>query len=113
MSRRGSSIFTAGGAGGPAAGGQPMAGGIGLVDFDDSDYESEEEAPQQAPAPKPPVNNGAGAGGPNHRPLVGGFAAAAYEAARAQHYAEQQKKKAMAAKQAEAQGSAPRQSGRK
>merc|ERR1719223_1661860 len=25
-------------------------------------------------------------GGPNHRPLVGGFAAAAYEAARAHHY---------------------------
>ena len=96
MSRRGSSIFTAPGG---AGGGQPMAGGIGLVDFDDSDYDSEDDSPQQPPpqpqAVKPP---GVGSGGPNHRPLVGGFAAAAYEAARAQHYAEQQKKKAMSAK---------------
>lgn len=27
-------------------------------------------------------------GGPNHRPLVGGFAAAAYEAAKAHHYSQ-------------------------
>mmetsp|Transcript_16631 Transcript_16631/g.24882 ORF Transcript_16631/g.24882 Transcript_16631/m.24882 type:complete len:154 (-) Transcript_16631:301-762(-) len=29
-------------------------------------------------------------GGPNHRPLVGGFAAAAYEAAKAHHYSKKQ-----------------------
>jgi hypothetical protein len=77
----------------------------GLQDFD-SDYESDEDVPQQQPPPpskpvapsKPP---GAGAGGPNHRPMVGGFAAAAYEAARADHYARQQ---ALKAKQAQQQG---------
>lgn len=68
---------------------QPMAGGLGaaLGGLDDSDYESEEEeTPQQAPAPAP--------ANANHRPLVGGFAAAAYEAARADHLARQAKKKA-------------------
>jgi len=61
--------------------------------------------PQAAPpaaipgGPIPGVQSGSGAssapkaGDPNHRPLVGGFAAAAYEAARAHHY------KAQAAKQ--------------
>jgi hypothetical protein len=69
-----------------------MAGGLGaaLGGLDDSDYESdEEETPQQAP-PQP--------ANANHRPLVGGFAAAAYEAARADHLARQAKKKAQAPK---------------
>lgn len=77
------------GGGGGAGGGpkrqsvvlQPMAGGMGLVDFD-SDYESDEDdAPKAAPAD------------PNHRPMVGGFAAAAYEAARAYHMAHKDKGK--------------------
>lgn len=70
---------------------QPMAGGLGF----DYDSEEEEETPQQAPAPA-----AAGADSANHRPLVGGFAAAAYEAARAHHLARQQaaKQKAVAKK---------------
>jgi hypothetical protein len=32
-------------------------------------------------------------GGPNHRPLVGGFAAVAYEAAKAHHYSMKQQDK--------------------
>lgn len=67
---------------------QPMAGGIGLADYDDSDYDSEEEAQAPAPAPK---QKAPATGGPNHRPMVGGFAAAAYEAARAHHYAQKKK----------------------
>ena len=102
MSRRGSSLFTQGG--GPAAaapqesapGGnakrasvvlQPMAGGIGF-DYDSSEHE-QEQTPKQPMAHNP----GAAPGGPNHRPMVGGFAAAAYEAARAHHYALKNKKK--------------------
>jgi hypothetical protein len=66
---------------------QPMAGGIGLVDFD-SDYESDEDhAPQQS------VPGVSGAAKPEERPMVGGFAAAAYEAAKAFHAAQQEKKK--------------------
>jgi len=64
---------------------QPMAGGIGF-DYESSDEEDNSPAPVVQP-------NGTGTGGPNHRPMVGGFAAAAYEAARAHHYAAQQKKK--------------------
>ena len=64
---------------------KPMSGIGGLVDFDDSDFDdSEEEAEYLPGAPVP--GSGDAVGGPNHRPLVGGFAAAAYEAARAHHY---------------------------
>mmetsp|Transcript_21040 Transcript_21040/g.31758 ORF Transcript_21040/g.31758 Transcript_21040/m.31758 type:complete len:199 (-) Transcript_21040:266-862(-) len=65
---------------------KPMSGLGGLVDFDDSDFDdSDEEDGQHLPgAPMPGSANAVG--GPNHRPLVGGFAAAAYEAARAHHY---------------------------
>jgi hypothetical protein len=78
--------------------GAAAAPGIGLVDFDDDDYESEEEVAPKAPAPKvAPANN---PGAPGGRPLVGGFAAAAYEAAKAHHFAQQQAKaKAAANKQ--------------
>ena len=94
---------------------QPMAGGSLLPDFEDSEDE-EEKAPNPAPpqaqaappaaipgGPIPGVQSGSGtssapkSGDPNHRPLVGGFAAAAYEAARAHHY------KAQAAKQKRSQ----------
>jgi len=59
-------------------------GALGGIDFDDSDYEdSDDESPSQGGVGGAP--SGQGAGGPNHRPYVGGFAAAAYEAARAHH----------------------------
>jgi len=53
-----------------------------LQDLVDSD--SDEEEP--SPAPAPHVPNLKACGGPEHRPLVGGFAAAAYEAARVDYY---------------------------
>lgn len=59
------------------------------IDFDDSDFDDDSD--EEDVRPTPPVRGssgvppGAGAGGPNHRPYVGGFAAAAYEAARAHH----------------------------
>lgn len=89
---------------------QPAAGGSLIPDFVDSEDEEEQvqKPPPPAPAPAQPpssnsnshsnipggpipgVQSGAAAGpksgDPNHRPLVGGFAAAAYEAARAHHY---------------------------
>ena len=82
----------------PTGAGAP-GGGINLgADFPD-DYESDEE--EQAPAPKPvkvpPSQNPAAPGG---RPMVGGFAAAAYEAAKAHHYAQQQAKAKAEAKRA-------------
>mmetsp|Transcript_41122 Transcript_41122/g.70387 ORF Transcript_41122/g.70387 Transcript_41122/m.70387 type:complete len:224 (+) Transcript_41122:168-839(+) len=40
---------------------------------------------QEEPSP-PPLSNPKASGGPDHRPLVGGFAAAAYEAARVDYY---------------------------
>ena len=57
----------------------------GLQDLVDSDSDGEE--PSSAPAPHVP--NLQASGGPEHRPLVGGFAAAAYEAARVDHYKKQ------------------------
>lgn len=64
------------------------AGGmVGLqeVDFDDSDDDD---------GPRPPIGAPTvGHSNPNHRPMVGGFAAAAYEAARADHYKKQQASK--------------------
>jgi hypothetical protein len=71
----------------------PMTGIGGLVDFDDSDFDDsddddDEDDDERLPGrPMPGASNSAAVGGPNHRPLVGGFAAAAYEAARAHHYA--------------------------
>lgn len=56
------------------------------VDFDESDEDD------NSGHPKPAAPSG-GTGNPNHRPMVGGFAAAAYEAARADHYKKQQNKK--------------------
>lgn len=64
---------------------KPMSGLGGLVDFDDSDFDDSDDEGYNLPgAPMPGSANAVG--GPNHRPLVGGFAAAAYEAARAHHY---------------------------
>ena len=82
-------MFAAPGAGGPAA------PGIGLIDFDEDDLSDDDEPPkEQAPKPAspvkvPPSNNPGALGG---RPMVGGFAAAAYEAAKAHHFAQQQAK---------------------
>eukprot|EP00980_Cylindrotheca_fusiformis_P028892 scaffold22671_cov164-Cylindrotheca_fusiformis.AAC.1 len=81
-------------------------GGVGFgLDFDDSDYDDsdDEDVPHGGPhgggglpgSSMPGAGGstaGRGAGGPNHRPLVGGFAAAAYEAARDAHYKEQQRR---------------------
>lgn len=66
-----------------------LGGGVGFgIDFDDSDYEDsdDDDGPSQggaAPA--------ATAGTPSHRPYVGGFAAAAYEAAKLHHTQTQMK----------------------
>ena len=64
--------------------------GLDVSDYDDSD---DEKAPKKSPpAPVPDRNpNPKASGGPEHRPLVGGFAAAAYEAARVDHYKKQGK----------------------
>lgn len=110
--RRGSSLFSAGAGGSAPSGGQAPKGGGGGgpakrssvvlqpmgpggalgfgIDFDDSDYEDsdDEGVPHGGPYAGQPMSapSGTGTGGPNHRPLVGGFAAAAYEAAKAHHY---------------------------
>ena len=98
MSRRGSSLFAQGGAA-PAAGAptgsakrqsvvlQPMAGGLGL-DFDSDFSDSEDERSPQQPAAPPAASSGT-----TDRPMVGGFAAAAYEAAKAYHFQNKDKKK--------------------
>lgn len=69
---------------------KPMGGLGGLVDFDDSDFDDSDEEEMDLPGAPMPGN---AVGGPNHRPLVGGFAAAAYEAARAHHYSQMNKGK--------------------
>ena len=90
MARRGSSMFVpSGGPGGPG-GGDPMAANAAMAGLED--FDSDEE-PQKAPPPPKPAQPAAG-GAANHRPLVGGFAAAAYEAAKADHYARVQAQKA-------------------
>ena len=72
-------------------------GGVGVgIDFDDSDYEdSEDEEDVRHAVPHrggPPAAASVGSGTPmttgsaNSRPMVGGFAAAAYEAAKAHHF---------------------------
>lgn len=62
---------------------QPVALG-GLAGLDDSDYGSSDDDDAVSPGNSAPEV-------PNHRPMVGGFAAAAYEAARAHHYAQKQR----------------------
>jgi len=70
--------------------------GVPLIDFDSDDYSSDDE-PQRGPLP--PIGGFAGnripgvssgiitTGSATARPMVGGFAAAAYEAAKAHHFA--------------------------
>ena len=112
--RRGSSLFSNPGgaaAGGGGAGEPPggpkrqsvvlsgLGGGVGFgIDFDDSDYDDsdDEDVPHGGPyggAPGLPGQAMPGSstgtsttGSQNSRPMVGGFAAAAYEAARAHHF---------------------------
>lgn len=70
-----------------------------LVDSDDEDDGGKAQPIKKAPAPTQlrrnslvaptPISNRQASGGPDHRPLVGGFAAAAYEAARVDHYKQQ------------------------
>ena len=55
----------------------------GLQDLVDSDSDDEDTSPAQL---EPHIPNLKASGGPDHRPLVGGFAAAAYEAARVDFY---------------------------
>jgi hypothetical protein len=85
--RRGSSAMQVG----------PSGGGVGFgIDFDDSDYEDSEDEEEDIPygGPHrggPPVATSGGGvphvtGSANSRPMVGGFAAAAYEAAKAHHF---------------------------
>jgi len=77
-----------------------LAGLSDLVDSDDSDDEdlkptanNNNNRMPSAPQPQQPagLKNPHGSGGPEHRPLVGGFAAAAYEAARVDYYKKQGK----------------------
>ena len=68
----------------------PMAVRKALAGFIDSDGDDEDDDDDDDAKPvkkesKVPRNPGA-CGGPEHRPLVGGFAAAAYEAARVDFY---------------------------
>jgi len=60
----------------------PAAMRTALVGLDSDDGDEDGET-------KPSNNNPLASGGPGHRPLVGGFAAAAYEAAREAHYRKQ------------------------
>ena len=60
-----------------------------IADLVDSDSEEEGTTTsdnKQMPSSQPSKTNPNSTGGPEHRPLVGGFAAAAYEAARLDHY---------------------------
>mmetsp|Transcript_30713 Transcript_30713/g.43584 ORF Transcript_30713/g.43584 Transcript_30713/m.43584 type:complete len:208 (+) Transcript_30713:148-771(+) len=69
---------------------QPISGVGGLVDFNDSDFDDSDDEDSGLPGAPLPANMPSGShlpGGQNHRPLIGGFAAAAYEAAKAHHYA--------------------------
>lgn len=59
----------------------------GLSDMEDSDDEG--GMPKKKVQAPPPPQNPKASGGPDHRPLVGGFAAAAYEAARVDYYKKQ------------------------
>lgn len=94
--RRGSSMFTS--LGGPQS---LLANTNDMADYDDSDYEDEEgDTPKPAAAAPKPAAASSGApaassnpSAPGGRPMVGGFAAAAYEAAKAHHYAQLQAKK--------------------
>lgn len=56
-----------------------------------ADYDSDQDTPSKAPPKRSSSNisNPRASGGPEHRPLVGGFAAAAYEAARVDYYKKQ------------------------
>jgi hypothetical protein len=76
--------------------------GVPLIDFDSDDYSSDDE-PQRGPPPPnggfpgqtiPGVSPGSTTtGSAEARPMVGGFAAAAYEAAKAHHFATKGKQK--------------------
>ena len=69
----------------------PIAMGAlaGLHDSDLDDSDDDKDGPTEKPVSPPHVANPKASGGPDHRPLVGGFAAAAYEAARADYYKKQ------------------------
>jgi len=74
--------------------------GAPLIELDADDYSSDDEPqrgapPSVSPKPKKPVASTeiTTAGSETARPLVGGFAAAAYEAAKAHHFATMQMKK--------------------
>eukprot|EP00591_Stephanopyxis_turris_P001106 CAMPEP_0195522448 /NCGR_PEP_ID=MMETSP0794_2-20130614/20637_1 /TAXON_ID=515487 /ORGANISM="Stephanopyxis turris, Strain CCMP 815" /LENGTH=243 /DNA_ID=CAMNT_0040652211 /DNA_START=187 /DNA_END=918 /DNA_ORIENTATION=+ len=77
---------------------QPMA--LGALGAFDSDFEDSDE--ECDPSRVPPSSVPGMSGGPApHRPLVGGFAAAAYEAARDHHYKTQSAMVMAAAKNAQ------------
>lgn len=115
--RRGSSLFSnpaaaGGGGGAPGVEGKKrqsvvlsgMGGGFG-IDFDDSDFDDsdEEDVPHGGPyGGRGPSAQAVRMSSPSQiagteasRPMVGGFAAAAYEAARAHHFQNKAKQQAL------------------
>ena len=67
-----------------------MRGALAGLSLDDDDDDKSQKKETTAPSPQQ-VPNATASGGPEHRPLVGGFAAAAYEAARVDYYKKQGK----------------------
>jgi hypothetical protein len=69
--------------------GTGLLAGLSVYDSDDDD-DNTDGVKNASSAPIPAVvSNPKASGGPQHRPLVGGFAAAAYEAARVDYYKKQ------------------------
>ncbi|KAL3795277.1 hypothetical protein HJC23_008362 [Cyclotella cryptica] len=68
-----------------------LLAGLSHYDSDDDDGDGNESTGKEASSTPIPVvvSNPKASGGPQHRPLVGGFAAAAYEAARVDYYKKQ------------------------
>lgn len=69
--------------------GTSLLAGLAVYDSDDDDGNTNVVANKSSSSIPVVVSNPKASGGPQHRPLVGGFAAAAYEAARVDYYKKQ------------------------